>query len=80
MGWGTGLVVGPTGIIYVVMNDSAVRAVDATGADLWTWQSGPYAAFAPAVAPDGRELVLTSNSRGIGMMSCRRSPNRPPTD
>jgi hypothetical protein len=61
VGWGANLVVGPAGTTYVIV-DSAVRAIDASGADVWTWSPGAYAAFAPALSPGGDLILIAGNT------------------
>ena len=60
VGWGRGLVVGPTGTVYVLV-DGGVRAIDGNGADLWSWSLGTSALFAPALSPRG-DLILTAGT------------------
>ena len=61
VGWATGLVVGVTGTVYVLL-DGGVRAIDISGADVWTWSLGASARFAAALGGSGGPLVLTARS------------------
>ena len=58
IGWASGLVVGPTGTTYAML-DGGVHAIDANGADAWMWSLGMSAALAPALSPRG-DLILTA--------------------
>jgi outer membrane protein assembly factor BamB len=81
VGWGTGLLVGPTGVVYVLL-DGGVRAVDASGADVWAWSLGRSARFAAALSPDGGELILTAGTtlyRLDAKTGAQRSAFTPPS-
>jgi hypothetical protein len=64
LGWGTGLLASPTGAVYVLL-DGGARAVDASGADIWSWSLGRSARFAAALSPDGAELILTAGDTTV---------------
>jgi outer membrane protein assembly factor BamB len=59
VGWATGLLVGVTGEVYVLL-DGGVRAIDFAGADRWTWSLGTSARFAAALGGSGGPLILTA--------------------
>ncbi|HXU02763.1 MAG TPA: PQQ-binding-like beta-propeller repeat protein, partial [Polyangia bacterium] len=60
VGWARGLVVGPTGTTYAML-DGSVRATDANGADVWSFTGSSDAPLAPALSPGG-DLILVVGS------------------
>jgi outer membrane protein assembly factor BamB len=82
VGWASGLVVGPTGRAFVLL-DGSVSAIDANGVDAWTWSLGASATFAPALSHGG-DLILTAGETiyrldtSTGALRSSLTPPAPP--